>query len=65
MGKESISLEREVPDLGSSSVKVLLISPEDVDLVWDEAEPLIDLALRHSEGELISSDLIPIIKSGE
>ncbi len=63
--KGSITLKREAPDLGSSSVKVLLISPEDIDLVWDEAEPLIDSALKHSEGELISSDLIPIIKSGE
>ena len=56
-GKESTISEKEVRDLGSSSVKVVLVNEDDVDLVWDECESLIDIALKHSEGELISSDV--------
>jgi len=55
--KGSTTLKKEVRDLGSSSVKVVLVNGEDVDLVWDECESLIDMALKHSEGELISRDV--------
>jgi len=63
--KESITLRKEVPDLGSNSVKVLFVDKEDIDLVWDEVEPLVKVALKHSEGELLSEDLHPFLKEGE
>ena len=55
--KGSTTSRKEVRDLGFSSVKVVLVNEDDIDLVWDECESLIDIALKHSEGELISSDV--------
>jgi hypothetical protein len=63
-GKESTTSKKEVQDLGSSSVKVVLVSDEDIDFIWEECEPLIDSALKHSEGELISSDVYDQLING-
>ena len=64
-GKGSTTSRKEVLDLGSNSVKVVLVRKDDIDSIWDECSPLIDLALKHSEGELISNDLLPFLKNGE
>ena len=63
--KGSTTSRKEVLDLGSNSVKVVLVRKDDIDSIWDECSPLIDLALKHSEGELISNDLLPFLKNGE
>ena len=63
-GKGSTISKKEVRDLGSSSVKVVLVSDEDIDFIWEECEPLIDSALKHSEGELISSDVYEQLING-
>ena len=55
--KGSTISKKEVRDLGSSSVKVVLVTEDDIDFIWEECEPLIDSALKHSEGELTSSDV--------
>ena len=62
--KGSTTSRKEVRDLGSSSVKVVLVSDEDIDFIWEECEPLIDSALKHSEGELISSDVYDQLING-
>ena len=48
-----------------SNCKVLLVSPSDISVVWDDVVEFIDLALKHSEGELISDDLILPLNKGE
>ena len=45
--------------------KVVLIQPDDVDMVWGDVTPLIDAALKHSEGEIISEDLLRPLKKGK
>ena len=45
--------------------QVVLIQPGDLELVWDEVVPLIEAALKHSEGEVIPEDLIKPIKIGK
>ena len=46
------------------SCKVALVEAEDIDMVWDEASPLIEKALRHAEGELIPNDIKKHLDSG-
>ena len=48
-----------------TNCKVVLIQPGDLELVWDEVVPLIEAALKHSEGEVIPEDLIKPIKIGK
>ena len=38
--------------------KVVLVEPDDIQYVWDEVAPLMDAALKHSEGELLTEDLV-------
>ena len=38
--------------------KVVLVEPDDIQYVWDEVAPLMDVALKHSEGELLTEDLV-------
>jgi len=45
--------------------KVALVSPDDISIVWDDVVGFIDLALKHSEGELISDDLILPLNNGQ
>ena len=45
--------------------KVVLIQPDDLEMVWDETVPLIDAALKYSEGELLPEDLIEPLKTGK
>ena len=45
--------------------KVVLIQPGDLELVWDEVVPLIEAALKYSEGEVIPEDLVKPIKIGK
>ena len=45
--------------------KVVLIQPGDLELVWDEVVPLIEAALKYSEGEVIPEDLVQPIKTGK
>ena len=48
-----------------TNCKVVLIQPGDLEVVWDEVVPLIEAALKHSEGEVIPEDLIKPIKVGK
>ena len=45
--------------------KVVLIQPGDLELVWDEVVPLIEAALKYSEGEVIPEDLVQPLKTGK
>ena len=58
--KEFIGTEQ-----AGTNCKVELIQPGDLELVWDEVVPLIEAALKHSEGEVIPEDLIKPIKIGK
>ena len=49
----------------SSEIKVALVNPEDITYVWDDVVPLLDKALTHSEGELLSEDLAKHLDSGD
>ena len=48
-----------------TNCKVVLIQPGDLEVVWDEVVPLIEAALKHSEGEVIPEDLVKPIKTGK
>jgi hypothetical protein len=61
--KEFISSKN--PLQRGSSCKIALVSPNDISLVWDDVVGFIDEALRHSEGELISEDLILPLSQGQ
>ena len=58
--KEFIGTEQ-----AGTNCKVVLIQPGDLELVWDEVVPLIEAALKHSEGEVIPEDLVKPIKIGK
>ena len=58
--KEFIGTEQ-----AGTNCKVVLIQPGDLEVVWDEVVPLIEAALKHSEGEVIPEDLIKPIKIGK
>ena len=58
--KEFIGTEQ-----AGTNCKVVLIQPDDLDLVWDEVVPLIEAALKYSEGEVIPEDLVQPIKTGK
>ena len=58
--KEFIGTEQ-----AGTNCKVVLIQPGDLELVWDEVVPLIEAALKHSEGEIIPEDLVKPIKTGK
>ena len=58
--KEFIGTEQ-----AGTNCKVVLIQPGDLELVWDEVVPLIEAALKHSEGEIIPEDLVRPIKTGK
>jgi hypothetical protein len=62
--KEFIS-QTPLPHQSGQNCKVLLVSPSDISVVWDDVVEFIDLALKHSEGELISDDLILPLNNGE
>lgn len=48
---EPMPIPKDVPTL-------LIVSPEDVEYVWEEVKPLIEKALSHAEGELLSEDVL-------
>jgi len=58
--KEFIGTEQ-----AGTNCKVILIQPDDLDVVWDEVVPLISAALEYSEGEVIPEDLVKPIKIGK
>jgi hypothetical protein len=58
--KEFIGTEQ-----AGTNCKVVLIQPGDLEVVWDEVVPLIEAALKHSEGEVIPEDLVKPIKTGK
>jgi len=49
----------------SGQIKIALVNPEDVTYVWDDVLPLLNKALRHSEGELEPEDLIKHLDKGD
>ena len=60
-------IEKEFTDnlQSEANCKVVLIQPDDLEMVWDEVVPLIEAALKYSEGEVIPEDLIKPIKIGK
>jgi hypothetical protein len=48
-----------------TNCKVVLVSPDDISMVWDDVVVFIDEALKHGEGELKSEDLILPLSQGE
>ena len=48
-----------------TNCKIVLISPDDLEVVWDEVVPLIDAALKYSEGEILPEDLVQPLKTGK
>jgi len=60
-------IEKEFTDnlQSEGSCKVVLIQPDDLEVVWDEVVPLIEAALKYSEGEVIPEDLVQPIKTGK
>ena len=60
-------IEKEFTDnlQSEANCKVVLIQPDDLEVVWDEVVPLIEAALKYSEGEVIPEDLIKPIKIGK
>ena len=36
---------------------LLIVDPNDIDYIWEDVEPLIDIALSYSNGELLSQDV--------
>ena len=60
-------IEKEFTDTlqSETNCKVVLIQPDDIDVVWDEVVPLIELALKHSEGEVFAEDLVQHLKTGK
>ena len=58
--KEFIGTEQ-----AGTNCKVVLIQPGDLEVVWDEVVPLIEAALKYSEGEVIPEDLVQPIKTGK
>ena len=55
MGKIVTEIKSE--GVQSRTCQVALVEAEDVDMVWDDASPLIEKALLHAEGELIPDDI--------
>ena len=47
-----------------TNCKVVLIQPDDLEVVWDEVIPLLDAALKYSEGEVLPEDLVEPLKAG-
>ena len=58
--KEFIGTEQ-----AGTNCKVVLIQPDDLEMVWDEVVPLINAALKHSEGEILSEDLVTPLEDGK
>ena len=58
--KEFIGTEQ-----AGTNCKVVLIQPDDLDVVWDEVVPLIDAALKYSEGEVLPEDLVGPLTIGK
>jgi len=60
-------IEKEFTDnlQSEGNCKVVLIQPDDLEMVWDEVVPLIEAALKYSEGEVIPEDLVQPIKTGK
>ena len=60
-------IEKEFTDnlQSEGNCKVVLIQPDDLDMVWDEVVPLIESALKYLEGEVIPEDLVQPIKTGK
>ena len=56
MGK--LVTETKSTGLVMGECKVVLVAPDDIQYVWDEVAPLIDIALKHSEGEMLTEDLV-------
>ena len=55
MGK--IVTEAQSKGIVMEKCKVVLVANDDIKYVWDEVAPLMDAALKHSEGELLTEDL--------
>ena len=62
--KEFIS-QVPLPRRSGQNCKVLLVLPSDISVVWDDVVTFIDSALKHSEGELISNDLMLPLSNGQ
>tara|TARA_R100000963_G_C4580845_1_gene61885 strand:- start:74 stop:505 length:432 start_codon:yes stop_codon:yes gene_type:complete len=48
-----------------SRLKAQIVQPEDVAYIWEEVSPLIEMARKHSEGELETDDFLEPLTHGD
>lgn len=56
MGKSITEIQSESTPIGQC--RVVMVAPEDIPYIWGDVVPLLNEALKHSEGELLSDDLL-------
>jgi hypothetical protein len=48
-----------------SRLKAQIVQPEDIAYIWEEVSPLIEIARKHSEGELETDDFLEPLTHGD
>ena len=48
-----------------SRLKAQIVQPEDIAYIWEEVSPLIEMARKHSEGELETDDFLEPLTHGD
>ena len=51
--------------MGKTRLKAQIVQPEDVAYIWEEVSPLIEMARKHSEGELETDDFLEPLTHGD
>jgi hypothetical protein len=51
--------------VGISGLKAQIVQPEDIAYIWEEVSPLIEIARKHSEGELETDDFLEPLTHGD
>ena len=48
-----------------SNYKIILVDPEDVEHIWENVSLHLDMAMKHSEGEMSAMDFYPYLMEGQ
>ena len=51
--------------MGKTGLKAQIVQPEDIAYIWEEVSPLIEMARKHSEGELETDDFLEPLTHGD
>ena len=51
--------------MGKTGLKAQIVQPEDIAYIWEEVSPLIEIARKHSEGELETDDFLEPLTHGD